>query len=154
MAYLDELAAEVQNDPESIGYAAHIASGNDAALLALINGKTIAAYGDVANSYFLAWATKHGQMSKIADTKDDNQDPLRDAALALDKLLNTDKPLNINAADIQQQMGAWLALGKCNQAAIDDLYALGATHISRAEQLWGRGFAVGGLDLSNALLEV
>jgi hypothetical protein len=155
MAYIQELAAELRDDPENTGYEAHMLSGNDVELLALINGKTIAAYGDVDPRDFKSWAAGTGQRAVIEAAAADNSNlAIQAIALTLKDMFISRDALNVGSAGVITLMGAWVAAGKATQQVADALTALGATHISRSEQLWGRGFAVNGFDLSNALLEV
>jgi hypothetical protein len=154
MAYIQELAAELRDDPESMGYEAHMLSGNDAELLALLNSKNIPAIGVVVSADLYEWATATGQRAVIEDTAATVGDPARSIALTLKDMLVSSASINVGSPAVIALMGAWVATGKATQPEADALTAYGATHISRAEQLWGRGFAVGGLDLSNALLEV
>lgn len=134
MALHDELL----NDPSGFGYAPFIASGNDGAIYALLNAKTISVNGIIKVNTFAMWAASTGLRSAIEDHSVNAVSPLRSIALTLIDLLsgNLDPhALDLSAAGNVAMLGAWVTAGVITAQQEGDLIALSQTLISRADQL-------------------
>ena len=154
------LPAELNTDPATIGYAALIATGDDAGLAAKINAKTINGIRDLPSTELLAWSAGNGRMVKITlaatmtlpattDATYANMVGLKSVSMAASAMINRDNTsLDLNLADRQQMVGVLVASGVLNQADSDSLYALAAIKISRAEWLWGIGTIINPVDVA------
>lgn len=147
-ALLDELT----NDPAGLGYAPHIASENDAAILALLTDKTLfTRLGWISSSKLNLWSAKFNDEYRTVEIRAaDPLDPMYGAANALKRALNRDtdsNALNLGDPDVSSLLDAWTfadATGVSKAALI----ALGTHPASRAEVL---GLSVTAQDIANAL---
>ena len=154
------LKSELNTDPATLGYAALIATQDDAGLAAKINAKTVNGLRNLPSTELLAWSAGNGRMAKImlavATTLPPTIDPtypqmvgLRSVAMAASAMINRDNTsLDLNLADRQQMFGVLVSGGVLNQADSDSLYALAAIKISRAEWLWGVGTVINPVDVA------
>ena len=136
MALRDELL----NDPNGLGYAPFIASGNDGAIFDLLNAKTISVNGFVPENSFSIWAAQTHQAKVIVDQMNDTTDTLgqRSTAIVLNKLMVGGPPLDLSHSAIIAMLDSWFdaGLGGANGGQIKDaLIALSQKLISRADQL-------------------
>lgn len=133
MSLYDELTA----GPLAAEIAPHITSGDDNAILGILNRKDIPAHGKVSTNEFVIWAAANGQRAVIEDTASDIASPLRSVAIALQDFVrgNLVQGLDFGRAETLAMAQAWQAAGKMTQAQYDELLALSAILISRADQL-------------------
>lgn len=129
---LDGLYAELMDDPEALGYAIHIASGNDQAIAELLNEEIFVVKGVVLRGDFISWITG-GIRAVIEDTALATQDPLRASALVLRDIcrgavesIDFSKPANVAL------LAAWRAAGKITVEQEAELLSLSEHLVSRA----------------------
>lgn len=142
---------EIQTGPLATELAPHVTAGNDGAVVALLNAKTIDAVRSVGRHVFVRWAAKSGMRATMQDVSADTTSPLRSSALALLDIIQGggDSGIDFADADNISMLAAWVALSKLTQAHSDELLALATIKISRAEQFSGREATI--YDIANAL---
>lgn len=105
-AQLSALADEVRNDPQAIGYAAHL-PGSPGAIVDLINARTQSMLQPMTASRALVWAAKSRSYAKIVDTGNDTASPYRDSCLAFRDNIFGGLPVDLSDADVQAEFSAW-----------------------------------------------
>jgi hypothetical protein len=146
MSLLDEL----QTGPLAAELAPFIASGDDGAIHAVLHRKDIAVNGTVAVNDFAIWAASTGLRAAIQDHAANAESPLRSIALTLLDLLqgNLAPALDFGNATNVALLSAWVTAGALTTQQRDELLALSAKSISRAEQA---GLTVTVTDIAQAL---
>lgn len=142
---------EIETGPLAADLAPHVAAGDDGAVVALLNAKTIDAVRSVSRPVFVRWAAKAGMRAVIQDVASVVDDPLRSSALALLDIIQGggDSGLDFTNADNLEMLDVWVAFGKLTQQNKDGLLALATVKISRSEQVAGRDATI--YDVANAL---
>ena len=133
------LTEELNNDPENIGYAIHIADGNHQEVANLINEpryKTIGARR-ISSAELLIWGGE-GRLAKLEDAANNNNltAQVRSAANAAIKMILRDTTeLDMSNAKIVGMIQALVDAGVFNSTDKTNLEDLSTENISRAEQL-------------------
>lgn len=135
-----DLKTEIETGPLAAELAPHVAAGDDGAVVALLNAKTIDAVRSVGRHVFVRWAAKSGMRATIQDVAANAASPLRSSALALLDIIQGggDSGIDFSDNDNIEMLGAWVALNELTQAHSDELLALATIKISRAEASMGR----------------
>lgn len=130
------LQTELLNDPQGLGYAAHISSGNHLVLAQLLNTEDISVYSWVTRDNFLIW-TASSIRAKIEDTANDSQDSLRSSALVLQAICNgSTEGIDFSKAQNIALLTAWKTAGKITEQEETELLNLSIKLVSRSYQLF------------------
>lgn len=132
------LTNELSLDPENIGYAAHIASGNDEEIARLLNEPDFTLVGTVTSDRFAIWAAG-GARAVIEDHANNISSPLRASALTLLDMLRGHIASGLNLGDPMNMMllNVWAGFGAITTNDYDTLVALATKNVSRFQQLYG-----------------
>ena len=122
---LAALRTELQNDPTALGYAAHVASGSDVDLAALLNAARsgITVFRGLIQSYEIINATDPTEWSALGSAEKQRYQTLTGAGR-----------VDTANANVRAAFLAMFANGTATRAA---LVALASRTASRAEQLFG-----------------
>lgn len=138
-----KLAAELNNDPEDLGYAEHIASGADGELAALLNAPRYDAYQEVLvsaiQSYFMQQALVTGASvaTDITRRAADPEDPAHGLCVEVAAIFPSRLTvLDFGMSRVRMIVDALETAGILTSAQKADLYAMGTKQISRAEDLF------------------
>jgi len=166
--FYDELAAEIANDPMALGYQPYVDVGADADVARLINTlhsewsvtvvvpvRTALKWGTISHGAKAGSPpqTGSGPLAAIYDEAQTGNSSARSACIALMQLFATPSVMDLILADptTQDMLNQIVAAGIITQADMDALNAqavrAGAT---RAEVLWGVGFAVTHLQVARS----
>lgn len=143
------LATELRTDPTGIGYAVHLASGNDSATAALLN---------VGRTPGLRQGTRATELT-ILDLlgPQDGETFLQRLELAavgnpvVARVLRIlkqssgqggDAGVDVGIANVQAMLQGLASSGAVSQSSVDTLVAAGTRLWSRAEVLWGAGTVI------------
>ena len=125
---------EILSGPLAAELADHVSAGNDGAIADALNRTRYPAVGSVSRARFAIWAAA-GPRAAIEDNAANPASPLRASALTLkDFLTGAADSLDLGDQSVAAMLSRWLAAGAINQVQHDQLIALGAVEISRAEQ--------------------
>ena len=134
---LDALRAEIQTDPDKLGYAGALASGSDNQVADLLNLHRYPGYGPVAITPVLIWLAKWGIMPRLraaAQSDDPAVAGIADVALLL--VSNPNIPsLDVSLPAVQQMLTALVMAGVVPMEASEELLTTAAIQRSRAEIL-------------------
>lgn len=136
-----QLATEIQTDPLGLGYAAHVAGGNDSAIADLLNLFRVGIFVDrnfITGNEFLD-AVVQADYNALAANSD---------ARPWVKTLATMGQIDVKSANVRAIVAAIFPAGSETRA---NLIALQTRQGSRAEQLFGIGVSVSFLDVARAL---
>lgn len=143
-----ELAAEIANDPEDVGYAQHASSGADTLVAALLNARTGAGAGDVTEpvlakgDFVLAITPALARIDALENAS------LRTVwgryweAIQCAETFRVADPRLAGLLDLAVTHGVLTA---------EERAAVGVRTGSRAEVLWGAGTVVSADDVARAL---
>ena len=135
---------EIQTGPMAAELAPFVAAGDDGAVVALLNAKTIDAVRSVGRTLFVRWAAKTGMRATIQDVSIEASSLLRSSALALLDIIQGGGDTGVNFAepDNVTMLSSWVFYNKLAPAHRDELLALATVKISRAEQVAGRDVSI------------
>lgn len=151
---LQALKSEIENDPQSLGYAALVEAGRDQDVANLLNAKNRAGHrlvqlwevklAAIEGGFWPAIkvaATSHpvAEIKAVADTVLDYVDDRRFSTIDMDR------------ASTMTMLEALVSGQVITQEQADSLVALADTTLSRAEELFGADASVGDQDIAKAL---
>lgn len=147
------LANEITTDPETYGYAAPLAAGNDSAIAALLNKLRDGTDGETAISIKRADVSSSEIFHAIAVADLVNQ-PGASQLEWFNALLHLQTPIRLlnddgSATPVRANV---IALFKAGTPSLSRLAALETRFGSRAEQLFGTGVVVTANDVAQALI--
>jgi hypothetical protein len=141
-ANLAALKAELQGDPLALGYAAHLAAGDDGGLAALLNapraGQTCQS-GSLTRQQVLGAIT----LTDLAAGKDG------DFLAWVDQLCQMPVGLDLNNAKVQAVFTRFFASGTASFTALAALMQVSGC--SRAQALFGVTCVIGAMDIARAM---
>jgi hypothetical protein len=131
-----QLIAELTTGPLAAELAPHIASGDVTAIYAALHRRDIQTPGIIETNEFVIWCAENGQRAAIEDAAQNQADPLRSVALALQDLVrgNLRQGLDFGRLETIGMAQAWRDAGKMTAEQYNSLIALSSQSISRAEQ--------------------
>jgi hypothetical protein len=155
------LAAELANDPLSLGYAARVAVGDDAGIAALLNtprGDATPGIIDIATVQAALHTMTHASTMPvwivIEDYAANEQGDVGLRAccrMVLAVVGGKYQTIDFSLAAVQQILGGLVAGTLLTQEQADTLVGLSARQWSRAEVLFGKGASVTNIDVARAL---
>ena len=149
-----QLADEITNDPTGIGYAVHVATGNDTAIAEALNTKSFR--GPVPIIDLSAYCTVNGITGMVTATANNQNADQSARNLCFGVLSILENNLRLNNADLDApafdlMTDGLIAFSLLTSEQKTAIFALGDNRYSRAEVLWGPGAVVGHLDVALAL---
>lgn len=142
MINISELATELNTDPAALGYATHLASGEDSAIVSLLNDNAGAGSGTVDRIFVDA---KTFQSAVVGSEYLALTTPQQNLWLAL---INASQGnINIKNTNIRNQVLAVWGAGTTTRVNLGNLQTKNG---SRAEVLWGDGTIVSFDDVAAA----
>jgi hypothetical protein len=127
------LAAELKDDPENLGYAAHLPD-DPQRVYDLLTAQTTTMVGPLRSTTAKAWAAA-GPYARIYDASLDPANPCRASCLVIRDSFACGDPIHLEDPRLQEMLRAWVQCGIAAQAEVDGLYALATVPASRAEKL-------------------
>jgi len=146
-----DLSDEIANDPAALGYAPHVASGNDLAIAALCNEATVSVVGEVDRAQFAIWAVNTGMYGKIKDIAANTNHALRHSALAILAVLEGGASTGIDFAIPENitNINAWESAAELSTANKNALMAIATRTVARSVSLFGQ--TITAADVAKAL---
>lgn len=145
-AHLTGLTNELNNDPQTYGYAAHIAGGNDTALAALLNKVRDGTDGEAAISIEKGYVTTEELANSIVQGEYAGLTAANRAYL--DMLMTLSRVDLSTGSNPRAGLAALFSAGSTTRA---NVLAAAQRNGSRAEQLWGVESRVSEADVARAL---
>ena len=127
------LANELKNDPQALGYAAHLPD-DPVRVVDLLNSTSTTMVKAIHSTTAQAWAAQ-GPYATIVDTGNDKTHVCRASCLLLQATISSGVDIHLERSDVQGMFGLWLSTGVITQAQHDDLYVRATQPASRAEVL-------------------
>lgn len=135
------LLSEIQNDPQSIGYAAYVSAGNDVMVATLLNqiraGGAYQIYRGVIDSYEVINNTAPSEWSALTAAEKQRYQTITGAAKV--------DTANIN---VRSNFVSMFSGGSLTRTSLSNM---AQRQGSRAEILWGAGITVSSNDIARAL---
>ena len=141
------LRAEIDNDPEDLGYAIYLPHG-PGAVVDLLNNLSSTMVKTIRASTALMWAAG-GAYSTIVDASNNVNHPARASCLVVREAFSSGQDIHLGLQTMRDMLDGWVATSVITQAQKDSLLVLATQPASRAEIL-GLG-RVTEQDLRNAL---
>ena len=148
-----QLRDEILNDPVSIGYAPHVASGADSLIAELLNAKSRSLLRPIPIFEFAMWCSISGVRAKLkAGTASENAAiaAICDTALSVQSNPHATY-LDLTDAGSMELLTALAQAGVVTQAESQALVAFCTRPTSRAEELFGFDSYIGDPDVAKAL---
>lgn len=155
------LATEINTDPRSYGYAAHVAAGNDQAVAGLLNlardgtnggPAVVIRRADIASREIMEAIRITDYTALPANPNTSALSQERRALSWLESLVNADRVRLLNDDGTNNPvMSNFADMFPAGTGTRDRLVALAQRHGSRAEELFGRDAAVTADDVAKAL---
>lgn len=127
------LRAELAQDPEAHGYAAHLPD-DPQRVVDLLLKPAFTRLMPITAGQALTWAAT-GPLAAITDASNNAANPLRASCLAFLLAMNAGRDIDIGDANVHAQFGIWMQMGLITQQQHDDIIALSTQPASRAEVL-------------------
>jgi hypothetical protein len=158
---VSSLKAELETDPEGLGYATHIASGADSLVADLLNDRSLMdGYTPrfrlpqpLPMNKYIRWLTKSGVRLKL-EAGAQSPDPATKAIckMALDLIVTPHASVfHLEDEDTQNMMAYLVAVGAVTDGERESLLEEALTPVSRAEYLWGVGVQIDHTQVAQAL---
>jgi hypothetical protein len=128
-----ELRAEIDNDPESLGYASHLPDA-PGSVVDLLNGYTGTMVKAIKASTAMMWAAG-GAYSTIVDASNDVNHPARASCLVVREAFASSQEIHLELQAMRDMLTAWVSTNVITQAQHNALIALATQPASRAEVL-------------------
>ena len=130
---LERLREELQNDPTNKGYS----DKSNSEILDILYTPTTTKYKIISSAELLAWAGANERLLNLEDASVNHQSrAIKNVAkIAVEMLKRDSTELDLNKSDRVNMTNALIAGGVLSQDDVDDLYALAAYQISRAEEI-------------------
>lgn len=127
------LCAELTQDPQGRGYAAHLPA-DPARVVDLLTERVTTMTGPLRSTTAKAWAAA-GPYARIVDASNDVNSPCRASCLVIRDSFACGDPIHIEDPDLQQMLTMWVQHDVATQKEVDALYALAQVPASRADKI-------------------
>lgn len=127
------LAAELKNDPEGLGYSAHLPD-DPQRVLDLLTQQTTTMIGPLRSTTAKVWAA-NGIYEKIFDASMTQGHPCRSSCLIIRETFACGDPIHLEDPRLQGMLTAWISGEIVTEEEVNALYALATVTVSRAEKL-------------------
>jgi hypothetical protein len=127
------LRAEIDNDPEGLGYASHLPDA-PGSVVDLLNGYTGTMVKAIKSSTAMMWAAG-GAYSTIVDASNNVTHPARASCLVVREAFASGQEIHLELQAMRDMLTAWVSTSVITQGQKDSLLALATQPASRAEEI-------------------
>ena len=127
------LRAEIDNDPESLGYASHLPD-SPGAVVDLLNANSTTMVKAIKSSTAMMWAAG-GAYSTIVDASNNVNHPARASCLVVREAFTSGQDIHLELQPMRDMLNGWVATSVITQAQHNALIALATQPASRAEKI-------------------